>query len=378
MSKSSKSKSIVPNIANPSIPDTFVSLFNIPVNSPHDNVVFIEPLWYQEYQEHKEFDEKLPSTQEIIETLRLTDNAFMKAIENLEISLAYPLHYIGLPYYNNFSSKKDGSKCGGCCYKGCKADGHINSWRQVQQQDGSIITSGLCYCNTTSAKANEHFVLHRDACSKELLELYSPYKFLHSDLDDFVLSNIPIIQLLYIKKKKKDISLDILRSFREQYFNIETQYLLRELNGRISHSRLCFDPSKPNCKMDWGHLNRILFLNNIVNRIRVVVDYIDQTAMEIIEKNIIQSLKLSKKKSKSPKSSKSSKKTSKSPKSSKSSKKTSKSPKSPKSSKKTSKSPKSPKSSRSSKKTIKSPKKMSISMSKIGLMKLGKKKDSKK
>ena len=376
----SKSKSIVPNIANPSIPETFVSLFNIPVNSPHDNVVFIEPLWYQEYQEHNEFDEKLPSTQEIIETLRLTDNAFMKAIENLEISLGYPLYYIGLPYYNNFSSKKDGAKCGGCCYKGCKADGHINSWRQVQQQDGSIITSGLCYCNTTSAKANEHFVLHRDACSKELLELYSPYKFLHSDLDDFVLSNIPIIQLLYIKKKKKDISLDILRSFREQYFNIETQYLIRELNGRISHSRLCFDPSKPNCKMDWGHLNRILFLNNIVNRIRVVVDYIDQTAMEIIEKNIIQSLKSSKKKSKSPKSSK---KTSKSPKSS---KKTSKSSKSSKSSKKTSKSPKSsklstsksPKSSKSSKKTSKSPKKMSISMSKIGLMKLGKKKDSKK
>ena len=202
------------------------------------------------------------------------------------------------------------------------------------------------------------------------VELYSPYKFLQSDLDDFVLSNIPIIQLLYIKKKKKDISLDILRSFREQYFNIETQYLIRELNGRISHSRLCFDPSKPNCKMDWGHLNRILFLNNIVNRIRVVVDYIDQTAMEIIEKNIIQSLKSSKKKSKSPKSSK---KTSKSPKSSKSSKKTSKSPKSSKLS-----TSKSPKSSKSSKKTSKSPKKMSISMSKIGLMKLGKKKDSKK
>lgn len=291
-SKKSKTKSrINPNIANPSVPDSFVSLSGAIIDHPHNEVIFHMPIWYIWIDYDEEKDNYIPNNSEIKYALGLSQRALEKAKEKLEISLAYPLNYVGLPYYNNFEAKKDRQMCGDCCYRRCQSKGHISSYQEIQRQVGVTEVRGFCYCDKGLAKLEGEYISHRKACSEDLLQLYTPYKHTHGNLDYFVLGNGPILQILYLKYIKKIVDdtnyLKILRTFRDQYFTdqlgVETELLLKELNGRIAHSRTCFDPSKAHCKIDWGHLSRILFLNNIAQRIKTVVDYIDQSALETIK-----------------------------------------------------------------------------------------------
>ena len=371
MASLKSSSKIKDNKANPFIPNSYVSLSYANITDPSNDVKFFDPEWYEFLSD--ENSEGVPSFNKIQKVLDLSYSNLFLSIQNLEIELAYPLNYVGLPYYNNFEGKTPRQACGKCCYVGCNSNGYISSYDQQEMSNSVIMIKGLCYCDTTKRKMTaDSYVLHRDACSADLLSLYTPYKDKHDNINKFVLNDGPIIQLLYLKKVMTyDRNfLNVLRAFRDQYFKgkrgIETGLLLQELNGRIKHSRICFDPSKKHCKMDWGHLSRILYYLNIVERIRIIVNIIDEMALNIILRT--------KKKTSSPKRSKGSSKGSKgSPKRSKGSSKGSKgSPKGSKCSSKGSKgSPKGSKGSSKGSKVLK--KNKQISMIQIGSMKLGSK-----
>ena len=298
------------NVANPSIPDTYVSLSGAKIKDPSNIVEFLIPQWYIVIDEKNE--EKIPSLEEMKQVLTpLTD----RKVRNLETKINYPDSYLGLAYYNNFDGKKNGRFCGTCCYSKCSSEGRISNYGEDHKADRTII-KGFCYCNTTATKINDEYIPHREACSVRLLSLYQPYKEGHDDIDDFITSSVPIIQILYLKKimsyDKKFLA--ILKDFRDQYFTgvlgEQTGRLLQELNGRIKYSRICFDPQKDHCKMDWGHLLRILYLLNVlVERIRIIVEQIDQMAEDVIEEIERRSRprSKSKKKTSSPKGSKGSK-----------------------------------------------------------------------
>ncbi len=294
----------VSSIANPNIPESYINLFNHTVNSPHDEIYFIKPSWNLFYEIEKKVDDifdengELPSQEKMRKELDFKDEKdMMTKVENLEIKLGYPQSRIFLSYYNNFSGKKEGSSCGTCCYEDCQRPGYIRNTSVMYRNDGSVIQSSQCYCDDET---------HIDSCKKYLLAFYQNYKDQHTDLNNLITSDWPIIDLLYINKiivkptTKANLfkTLVLLNKFREKYLNNQTRYLIKEINGRIEYSRACFDPTKKNCKMDWGHLMAILVLENITKRIRIVVEEIDKAANRVVRR--IETFSVKKKPSKSP------------------------------------------------------------------------------
>jgi hypothetical protein len=204
---------------------------------------------------------------------------FVPLIRN-SIEALYGNDTFNLARYHSFERKEEGKQCGDCCYRGCKHIGKIAN-RHVNQQTGLVRSQ--CMCDE-----------HKELCRSVLIQRYEEYKPQHEDLDH-MLETQSHIDMLYIRRiVSRNVrnmttiqllgKLRVLYSFYIKYINEKTIILLKELNGRIFVKRKCNDERKKHCQIDWGHLVRILILQKLYNRLVVIMNYINASAIDLIRK----------------------------------------------------------------------------------------------